>query len=95
MKIYTASRLSEGNKIFPSKLVIDETGVTLKSPSWLGGNETTIPFSRISSVNIDCPFIGYSTIIIETTGVGQISVYGFLKSEVTEMKFDILKQIKS
>lgn len=93
MKKYTASRLTEGNKLFPIQIIIDDIGVTVKTPSLLGGREQTIPFSRISSVNIDCPFVGYSTIVIETTGEGQISAKGFLKSEVLEMKELILSKI--
>jgi hypothetical protein len=93
MKIYTASRLTDGNRIFPTRIIIDDSTVTFKIPSLFSGKETTIPFSRISSVNIDCPFIGFSTIIIETTGEGQIIAKGFTKSEVLEMKELILSKI--
>ncbi len=95
MKKYTASRLTTGNKLFPLQIIINDIGVTVKTHSLLSGKEQTIPFSRISSVNIDCPFVGYSTIEIETTGEGQISANGFLKSEVTEMKELILSRIES
>lgn len=93
MKIYTASRLTDGNRIFPTRIIIDDSTVTFKIPSLFSGKETTIPFSRISSVNIDCPFIGFSTIIIETTGEGQILARGFTKSEVLEMKELILSKM--
>ena len=93
MKIYTASRLTDGNRIFPTRIIIDDSTVTFKIPSLFSGKETTIPFTRISSVNIDCPFIGFSTIIIETTGEGQILARGFTKSEVLEMKELILSKM--
>ncbi len=93
MKIYTASRITGGNRIFPSKIIIDDVSVTYKMPSLFSGQETTIPFTRISSVNIDSPFLGFSTIIIETTGEGQISASGFTKSEVVEMKAFILSKL--
>jgi len=67
--------------------------VTFKVPSFFSGDEKTIPFSRISSVNIDCPFVGYSTIIIETTGEGSIEADGFTKSEVKRIKALILENI--
>jgi hypothetical protein len=82
MNKYIASRLTEGNRMFPTQIIINYLGVTVKIPSLFSGKEQTIPFSRISSVNIDCPFVGYSTIEIETTGEGQIRANGFLKSEV-------------
>lgn len=93
MKSYSASRLTNGNGIFPSRIIIDDSTVTFKIPSLFSGKETTIPFSRISSVNIDSPFIGFSTIIIETTGEGQIIAKGFTKSEVIEMKEFILSKM--
>ena len=93
MKSYTASRLSEGNKVFPIKILIDERGVTLKHPGVFSGQEKTIPFSRVSSVDVDCPLIGFSTIMIQTTGEGEIDAHGFTKSEVTEMKNLILEKI--
>jgi uncharacterized membrane protein YdbT with pleckstrin-like domain len=93
MKTYTASRLSSGNKMFPIKLQIDDLGVTLKHPGVFSGQEKTIPFSRVSSVDVDCPFIGYSTIMIQTTGEGQIAAHGFTKAEVIEMKKIILEKI--
>lgn len=93
MNTYTASRLTEGNKVFPSKIQIDETGVTFKDPGLFSAKEKTIPFSKIASVDTDCPFVGYSTIIIETTGEGRIKAHGFKKSEVIEMKELILRKI--
>ncbi len=93
MDEFTASRLTTGNRIFPSKIIIDEVGVTLKDRGLFSGKEKTIPFSRISSVDFDCPFIGYSTIIIETTGEGQIRLNGFTMSEVKEIKNLILNKI--
>lgn len=95
MKKFTASRLVGGNRIFPTSIIIDDIGVTVKIPSFFSGKEQTTPYSRISSVNIDCPFIGYSTIIIETTGEGHINAIGFLKSEVKEMKELILLKINN
>src|ERR1035437_4488468 len=70
---FTASRLTGGNRVFRSRIIIDDQGVTLKDPGLFSGKEKTIPFSRISSVNIDCPFVGFSTIIIERTGEGSIA----------------------
>lgn len=93
METFIASRLTEGNRIFPSRIIIDKLGITLKVPGFFSGNEKTIPFNRISSVDIDCPFIGFSTIIIETTGEGEIRAHGFTKDEVKRMKKIILDKI--
>ncbi|MDO9376271.1 MAG: PH domain-containing protein [Ferruginibacter sp.] len=93
MKTYTASRLSEGNKVFPIKISIDEIGITVNHPGLFSGQEKTIPFSRVSSVDVDSPMVGYSTITIQTTGEGRIEGHGFTKTEVVEMKELILDKI--
>jgi uncharacterized membrane protein YdbT with pleckstrin-like domain len=93
MEIFIASRLTAGNKIFPDQIIIDQDGVTLKIPGLFSGNEKTIPFTRISSVNIVCPFIGFSTISIETTGEGSIKAHGFTKNEVSRIKELILAKV--
>lgn len=93
MKTFLASRLTNGNRVFPSKIIIDDLSVTLKDSGLFSGKEKTVPYSRISSVNIECPFVGFSKIIIETTGEGRIEEHGFTSSEVKEMKALILKKI--
>jgi uncharacterized membrane protein YdbT with pleckstrin-like domain len=93
MKTFAASRLSTGNKLFPTKIEIDDLGVTLKHPGLFSGKEKTVPFTRISSVDVDIPMVGYSTIIISTTGEGNIMAHGFTKDEVREMKALILAKI--
>lgn len=95
MEIFIASRLTAGNKLFPAEIIIDQDGITLKIPGLFSGNEKTIPYSRISSVDINCPLIGYSTISIETTGEGRIKAHGFTKTEVTRIKERILAKIKA
>jgi len=95
MVTFIASRLTVGNKIFPSKIIIDQRGVTFKIPGLFSGNEKTVPYNRIASVDISCPFIGFSTIILETTGEGKILAHGFTKNEVVKMKELILTKINT
>jgi len=95
METFIASRLTAGNKIFPSIITIDQQGVTLKIPGLFSGNEKTVPYTRIASVDIICPFIGYSTISIETTGEGNIKAHGYTKSAVVRMKELILAKINT
>ncbi len=92
---YTASRLSEGNKIFPAHITITGHGVTLKVPGFFGGKEQTIPFDRISAVDIETPFVGYSTIKIHSVGWDTIVASGFTKADVKEMKETILNGQKN
>jgi uncharacterized membrane protein YdbT with pleckstrin-like domain len=93
METFVASRLSEGNKTFPIKIIIDAVGITLKHPGLFSGEEQTVPFSRVSSVDVYSPLVGFSTIIINTTGNGKIEAHGFTKAEVNKMKEIILEKI--
>jgi hypothetical protein len=68
-------------------------GVLIKSLVLFGGIEQTIYFSRISSVNLDCSFVWYSTIVMEKSGVCQINAKGSLKYEFLEMKELLLKKM--
>ena len=95
METFIASRLTSGNRVFRSKISIDELGVTLKDPGLFRGKENTIPFISISSVDIDCPLIGFSTINIETNGEERISLHGFTAKNVKRMKELILEKQKS
>jgi hypothetical protein len=94
METFIASRMTSGNKIFRSKIIIEELGVTLNDPGLYSGKAKTIPYSRISYVFIECPIIGFSTINIETTGDGKIIAHGFTADKVIRMKELILGKIQ-
>jgi hypothetical protein len=84
-KIYKASRLSEGNKLFPAEIHIEESEIMLKFPGFFSGKSRHIVYQQIEGVNIDAPVIGYSTITF-VVGGEKIVGHGFTKSEVKEIK---------
>lgn len=84
-KTFTASRISEGNVLFPPTIIFDDNGVTVRCPFIYSGKSTYIPYSCISSVHIETPIIGFSTISFYAFG-NQVSIHGFLKVEAIEMR---------
>ena len=82
---YVASRLSEGNKLFPAEIITEENGITIKIPGLFSGDTTTIAYDSISAVEIDTPLIGYSTIRFYHSG-NKVEAHGFSKSDVKEIK---------
>ncbi len=84
-KIYKASRVSEGNRLFPAEIHIEETEIMLKIPGFFSGKSRHIVYQQIEGVNIDTPMIGYSTITF-VVGGEKIVGHGFTKSEVREIK---------
>ena len=57
-KIFTASRLSEGNKLFPAEIHIEDTEIMLQIPGFFSGKSRHIVYQQIEGVNIDTPMIG-------------------------------------
>ncbi len=88
---FEASRLSDGNKLFPAKIIIETTGVTLKVPGLFSEKEQTIPFHLISSVKLKTPFIGFSTIVINSSDSNIISASGFTADDAELIKKQIEK----
>lgn len=86
MKTFEASRLSEGNKVFPAKINIDNFGVTLKIPGLMGGKEKTLSYQQVSSISIDTPMVGYSKITFDTLGFDRLVATGFSKADAQEVK---------
>ena len=52
MKQFTASRLAGGNRIFPAEIHIDNFGVNLKIPGLFSGQQKSLGFDKISSIEV-------------------------------------------
>jgi hypothetical protein len=66
-RIFTASRLTSGNLIFPTRIEITPESVARIKPRWIGGSEDSIPIAKIASVSISTGLI-FSSIRVESTG---------------------------
>lgn len=80
--------------IFPSEITIDKLGVTVKDPGLFSGKETTMPFSRISHVDIICPSIGHSTITIHLMRESKKQIFGFTNIYAKKVKELISAKLK-
>jgi hypothetical protein len=85
IKKYTASRVSEGNRLFPAEIHIEETEIMLKFPGLFSGKSRHIMYQQVEGVHIDTPMIGYSTITFVVGGERFVG-HGFSKAEVKEIK---------
>ncbi len=84
--VFRASRLSSGNHLFPTQVLINRTSVVHYTPQWIGKLEHTIHIAHIASVRIDTHLI-FSDVFIETSGgVSPISCYGHHKQDAVRMK---------
>jgi hypothetical protein len=87
---FTASRLSEGNKVFPAEIIIEPNGLTVKIPGLFSGKSKHLDYQNIGEVSIDAPVIGYSTITFFTAGT-KVSAHGFTSNEVKKIRQAIEK----
>ena len=85
VKKYTASRISEGNRLFPAEIHIEETEIMLKFPGFFSGKSRHIMYQQVEGVHVDTPMIGYSTITFVVGGERFVG-HGFTKAEVNEIK---------
>jgi hypothetical protein len=84
--VFRASRLSRGNRVFPTQVLITPTSVVHHTPQWIGKRQHSIHIAHVASVSIDTHLL-FSDVYIETTGgTTPIACRGHRKGEAVEMK---------
>ena len=85
-EVFHASRLSSGNHLFPTQVLISPTSVVQYTPRWIGRQEQTIHLAHVSSVNIETGLL-FSNVFIETSGGSDpIGCHGHKKNDARRMK---------
>ena len=84
--VFRASRLSAGNRLFPTQVLISPTAVVQYKPRWIGRQEETIHMAHVASVKIDTRLL-FSDVVIETSGGSDpILCHGHRKGDADAMK---------
>jgi hypothetical protein len=84
--VFRASRVSAGNRLFPTQVLITPTSVVQFTPQWIGKQEETIHMAHVSSVKIDTGIL-FSDVLIETSGGSHpIRCSGHRKGDAVRMK---------
>jgi hypothetical protein len=84
--VFRASRLSSGNRLFPTQVLISPTGVVHYTPEWFGRLEHSMHMAHVASVRIDTNLM-FSDLYIETTGgASPIRCHGHRKADAIRMK---------
>ena len=85
-EVFRASRLSAGNRVFPTQVRITPASVVHYTPQWMGKLEHSIHMAHIASVSIDTQLL-FSDVYIETTGGARpIQCRGHRKADAVRMK---------
>ena len=84
--VFRASRLSRGNRLFPTQVAVTPTSVVHYTPYWFGAHEHSIHLAHIASVRVDSRIL-FSDVLIETTGGdGGIRCTGHRKRDAARLK---------
>jgi hypothetical protein len=84
--VFRASRLSAGNHLFPTQVLITPVSVVQFTPRWIGREEESIHMAHLSSVKVDTGML-FSNVVIETSGGSDpISCHGHRKRDARTMK---------
>jgi hypothetical protein len=84
--VFRASRLSSGNHLFPTQVLITSSNVVQYTPRWIGRQEESIHLAQVASVKIDTRLL-LSDLLVETTGgANPIVCHGHHKADAVRMK---------
>ena len=84
--VFVASRLSPGNRLFPTQVKITPTTIVHHRPQWVGQLQQSINIAHVSSVKVDTDLL-FAHVCIETTG-GHNAIHcrGHHKRDAVAMK---------
>ena len=84
--VFRASRLSSGNHLFPTQVMISPNSVVHYTPQWFGKLEHSIHMAHVASVRIDTKIM-FSDVYVETTGgASPIRCHGHRKRDAVTMQ---------
>ena len=84
--VFRASRMSRGNRLFPTQVLITPTSVVQYTPQWIGRQEESIHMAHIASVKVVTGLL-LSDVLIETSGgASPIRCHGHRKNDALRMK---------
>ena len=84
--LFRASRWSDGNRLFPTQVLITPTAIIHYTPEAFGRKEHSIHIAHVASVSIDTNLF-FSDVIIETSGgATPVTCHGHRKADAIRMK---------
>jgi hypothetical protein len=93
-EFFSASRWTQGNFFFPTRLVISPQRVSRVKPRLFGSNEESIAMSKVASVHISTGVL-WSEIRIESTGgTDPITSHGHRKADAQRIR-DLIERYQA
>jgi len=83
---FTASRWTQGNFLFPTRLVVSPLRVSRVKSRWFGSNDESIAMSKIASVHISTGVLWAEIRIESTGGTDPITSHGHRKGDAQRIR---------
>lgn len=91
---FAASRWTQGNFFFPTKLVVSPQRVIRTKSRMFGSNEESIPISKVASVHISTGVVWAEIRIESTGGTDPITSHGHRKADAQRLR-DLIEQYQA
>ena len=85
-QVFSASRLTGGNVLFPVRIEISPERVSRIKPGLWGSNEESISISKVASVNIETGILWSSIRIDSAGGTNPILSHGHTKADARAIR---------
>lgn len=92
-RVFTASRLTSGNLLFPVRIEVNQYRVTRIKPRIFGSNEESISIPKVASVNIQTGIIWSDIRIDSVGGSNPIVSHGHLKDDARAIR-DLIERLQ-
>ena len=83
---FTASRWTQGNFLFPTKIVVSPLRVSRVKSRWFGSSDESIAMSKIASVHISTGVFWAEVRIESTGGTDPITSHGHRKADAQRIR---------
>ena len=83
---FQASRLTRGNRLFPTVIEVSDKAVTRRKRSWLNHDEISVSITKVASVHIKTGMV-WSEVLIESSGGSDpLASHGHSKADARRIK---------
>jgi len=91
---FSASRWTQGNFFFPTRIVVSPQRVIRMKGRLFGSNEESIPISKVASVHISTGVFWAEVVIESTGGADPITSHGHRKKDAQRIR-DLIESYQS
>ena len=92
--VFTASRFTSGNFLFPVRIEITPERVTRVKPRLIGSQEESIPIGKVASVSLDLGVLFADVRIDSTGGSAPVLSHGHTKGDARAIR-DLIQRFQN